>query len=122
MNTNSQERRPMNRRRWIVIAIAVALLFGGGAGLIFFVTRDTGVTKANYSQLQFGMEKHEVRAIFGGRPYDSHFNQERWIGYDGCVTLTYDEHEKLVWREWESSPYRRRFPDNIWGSIQGAID
>jgi hypothetical protein len=110
----------INKRLIVVVgcfALVVIVL-----ACVFVAVSGQDVSKNTYKQLKAGMSKTEVRATFRGQPFDVHANVERWIGYDGCARLIYDDKGKLVWRDWQIRPYRNRFPESILQPINWPID
>jgi hypothetical protein len=109
------------RKKLGLFVLTIALLVLTGIVVSpFFLRQD--VTKNTCNLLKAGMTRDEVRAVFGGRPYDTSDNEERWIGYEGCARLIYDDNGHLVWREWDNMPRRNRFPESIGWPVRWPID
>src|SRR5688572_4224424 len=116
----------MTRKRWFILAGA-AIFAACSLWYSYLLMSRSSVTRTNYNRLKAYMTTQEVQAVFGGWPYWTEGTagggkREHWVGYDGSVHLTYDEHGKLVWRQWEDLPRRKRFPESFFGSLQWPAD
>jgi hypothetical protein len=109
----------MRRKRWLFLAALAACLI---VALAIAAPRPAQVTKESCYSMPHGISRSKVHETLG-RPYDSWATQERFIGYDGCATIFFDEKGCLAGRNWDVLPYRRHFPDSILhGQIQWPMD
>ena len=121
--------RAMTIKRWVAVIGVIALVIWFGV-ILTVALAPRGVTGANDNRIKKDMTKREIHAILGGffaGPYQiqevgNGAVIEWWIGYGGCAKLSYDEHGKIVWREWELYPHCTYFPENIFHPVQWPID
>ena len=93
------------KKRMVVFGTLVAVVIG----LLGYSHFRTGVTRANYLRISSNMTKAEITARLGG-PLDGVQWGDRlptggvcewWDGDSGSIWLVYDEHDKIVWKEWK---------------------
>jgi hypothetical protein len=82
----------------------------------------TGVTRANYLRIDTNMTRAEITELLGGptgkypsvssTPNDG--KCEWWGGNFGHIILTYDKHDRIIWKEWHADER------GIWSRITGV--
>ncbi len=96
----------------------VRLLVYGTLGMVLLFYAlcyfSDGVSRANYLRITRKTTKSEIHWLLGGplATPDQTGNigngsvQETWRGHDGGMTLVFDEHDQIIWKEWDTRLYR----------------
>jgi hypothetical protein len=116
------------KRRYYAIAGLFPACFCVILALFAILPPRPGVTKANFDRIEVGMTLPEVEAILGtdrgSRPIVTDImlpighEIEEWGGDEGFANIVFDEHKRMVSKDWVSAPLsfldriRQRLPWN----------
>ena len=105
----------MTKKRMLLIAI-LPLAIIVTVGVLAMLPPRPGVTKTNFDQIQEGMTKAEVEAIFGGHPSkDFQYRVKREIYTSGIWCE--DNGKEVAWIEF----FDGKVCDTRWGGVNESI-
>ena len=97
----------MNRKWWVVVASLVALAVVVAIGIPLFTPPTPGVTYANYSRLEKGMSREQVKAILGEPSVAPKNAPYFWENESGDMVWIVHEHGLVKAALWNGMPDHR---------------